>query len=205
MKGAHQSNGFWTEQAQLQHATATQCREEKFNFTPVQTCFLGNTVVLASEGDNKEKIDRYSFAIDLDKDTVEFALDNCCTSHVCFEKKLFKEMSDPPPGIGVLNIGGIEKPIGIGTIVFKITDSTLEAKTIELENALGQQKEKMVVGYCPGETTLSSYGTMTHLRNLYHTQLIAEYQCCRHMREERLNMIDFKKNTNPTFMISIAC
>ena len=75
-------------------------------------------------------MDGYSFAMDLDKDTVEFGLDNCCTNHVCFEKKLFKEMRDPPPGIGVLGIGGIEKPMGIGTIIFKITDSTLEAKTI---------------------------------------------------------------------------
>eukprot|EP00957_Ditylum_brightwellii_P117174 8935926-Ditylum_brightwellii.AAC.1 len=46
-EGAHQSNGSWTEQAQPQHATATQCRKENFNFTPVQTCFLGNTVALA--------------------------------------------------------------------------------------------------------------------------------------------------------------
>eukprot|EP00957_Ditylum_brightwellii_P173840 13234450-Ditylum_brightwellii.AAC.1 len=78
-------------------------------------------------------------------------------------------MRDPPPGIGVLGIGGIEKPMTIGTIFFKITDSTLEAKTIELENAIGQQKGKMIVGYCPGGSTLSSYGTMMHLRNLYHT------------------------------------
>eukprot|EP00957_Ditylum_brightwellii_P131129 10001558-Ditylum_brightwellii.AAC.1 len=45
-------------------------------------------------------------------------------------------MRDPPPGIGVLGIGGIEKPMGFGTIIFQITDSTLEAKTIELENVL---------------------------------------------------------------------
>eukprot|EP00957_Ditylum_brightwellii_P010020 756240-Ditylum_brightwellii.AAC.1 len=50
--------------------------------------------------------------------------------------------------------------MGIGTIVFKITDSTLEAKTIELENVLGQQKGKTIVGYCPGGATLSSYGTI---------------------------------------------
>eukprot|EP00957_Ditylum_brightwellii_P056272 4265517-Ditylum_brightwellii.AAC.1 len=61
-------------------------------------------------------MDSYSFAIDLDKDTVEFGLDNCCTNHVCFEKKLFKEMRDSPPGMGVLGIGEIEKPMGIGTI-----------------------------------------------------------------------------------------
>eukprot|EP00957_Ditylum_brightwellii_P031601 2396318-Ditylum_brightwellii.AAC.1 len=72
--------------------------------------------------------------------------------------------------------------MGIGTIIFKIADSTLEAKTIELENFLGQQKGKTIVGYCPGEATQSSYGTMMHLRNSYHTQLIAGYQCCRHMR-----------------------
>eukprot|EP00957_Ditylum_brightwellii_P140288 10689673-Ditylum_brightwellii.AAC.1 len=38
-KGVHeeasQSNGFCTEQAQPQHATAGQCRKENFNFTPV--------------------------------------------------------------------------------------------------------------------------------------------------------------------------
>eukprot|EP00957_Ditylum_brightwellii_P143357 10921340-Ditylum_brightwellii.AAC.1 len=79
-------------------------------------------------------MDGYSFAMDLDKDTMEFGLDSCCTNHVCFKKKLFKEMRDPPPGIGVLGIGGIEKPMGFGIIVFKITDSTLKAKTIELEN-----------------------------------------------------------------------
>eukprot|EP00957_Ditylum_brightwellii_P039438 2983561-Ditylum_brightwellii.AAC.1 len=56
-EGASQSNGFWTEQAQPQHAASAQCRKENFNFTPVQTCFLGNTVALASEGDNKEKMD----------------------------------------------------------------------------------------------------------------------------------------------------
>eukprot|EP00957_Ditylum_brightwellii_P054458 4126087-Ditylum_brightwellii.AAC.1 len=81
-------------------------------------------------------MDGYSFAIDLDKDKVEFGLDNCCTNHVCFEKKLFKEMRDPSFGIGVLSIGGIEKPIGIGTIVFKITNIALEAKAIELQNFL---------------------------------------------------------------------
>eukprot|EP00957_Ditylum_brightwellii_P119364 9106151-Ditylum_brightwellii.AAC.1 len=81
-------------------------------------------------------MDSYSFAIDLDKDTVELGLDKCCTNHVCFEKKLLKEMRDPLPGIGVLGIGGIEKPMGIGAIIFQITDSTLEATTIELENVL---------------------------------------------------------------------
>eukprot|EP00957_Ditylum_brightwellii_P120738 9209970-Ditylum_brightwellii.AAC.1 len=44
-------------------------------------------------------------------------------------------MRGPPPGIGVIGIGWIEKPMGIGTI-FWITDSTLEAMTIELENVL---------------------------------------------------------------------
>eukprot|EP00957_Ditylum_brightwellii_P060859 4620154-Ditylum_brightwellii.AAC.1 len=77
-------------------------------------------------------------------------------------------MRDPPPGIRVLGNGGIEKFMGIMTIVLKITYSTLEAKTIELENVLGRQKGKTIVGFCSGEATLSSYGTMMHLRNLYH-------------------------------------
>eukprot|EP00957_Ditylum_brightwellii_P079021 6010395-Ditylum_brightwellii.AAC.1 len=38
-------------------------------------------------------------------------------------------MRDPPPGIGVLGIGGIEKPMRIGTIIFQTTDSTLEWST----------------------------------------------------------------------------
>eukprot|EP00957_Ditylum_brightwellii_P083129 6320321-Ditylum_brightwellii.AAC.1 len=45
-------------------------------------------------------------------------------------------MRDPPPGIGVLGIGGIEKPMGIWTIIFQVTESTLEVKTIELDNIL---------------------------------------------------------------------
>eukprot|EP00957_Ditylum_brightwellii_P171549 13060405-Ditylum_brightwellii.AAC.1 len=45
-------------------------------------------------------------------------------------------MRDPPPGIGVLGIGWIENPMGLETIFLKITDSTLEAKNIELENVL---------------------------------------------------------------------
>eukprot|EP00957_Ditylum_brightwellii_P109182 8328467-Ditylum_brightwellii.AAC.1 len=45
-------------------------------------------------------------------------------------------MRDPPLDIGVLGIGGIEKPMGIGTVVFQITDSALVVKTIEMENVL---------------------------------------------------------------------
>eukprot|EP00957_Ditylum_brightwellii_P077277 5872867-Ditylum_brightwellii.AAC.1 len=118
-------------------------------------------------------------------------------------------MRDPPPGIGVLGIGWIEKPLGIGTIVFKITESTLEAKTIELENVLYMPsipKNLISISQWSAERK-DDCGILSraHLRNMYHTQLIAGYQCCRHMRKERLNMIDFKKNTNPTSMISIAC
>eukprot|EP00957_Ditylum_brightwellii_P083885 6375464-Ditylum_brightwellii.AAC.1 len=33
-----------------------------------------------------------------------------------------EEPREPPPGVGVIDIGGISKPSGIGTIVFTITD-----------------------------------------------------------------------------------
>ena len=38
------------------------------------------------KGITRRKGNGYSFSIALDKDTVEFGLDNCCTNHVCFEK-----------------------------------------------------------------------------------------------------------------------
>eukprot|EP00957_Ditylum_brightwellii_P180988 13788176-Ditylum_brightwellii.AAC.1 len=92
-------------------------------------------------------------------------------------------MRDPPPGIGLLDTGGIETPMGIGTVVFQITDSTLEVKTIELENVLyipsisknlisisqWSTKRKDDCGILSRETILCPYGTMMHLRNLYHT------------------------------------
>eukprot|EP00957_Ditylum_brightwellii_P100807 7683456-Ditylum_brightwellii.AAC.1 len=94
-EGSRQTcNGFSTKQALPQHATATQYTKEDFNLTPLQTCLIGNTVALAGEGNSKKG---YSFAIYLDKDTVELGLENCCTNHVCFEKKLFTKMKDTSP------------------------------------------------------------------------------------------------------------
>eukprot|EP00957_Ditylum_brightwellii_P202660 15331192-Ditylum_brightwellii.AAC.1 len=67
---------------------------------------------------------------------IEFGLDNCCTNHVCCHKRLFKEMREAPDGVGILVIGGVRKPEGIGTVVFQLTDSTGDVHQIELENVL---------------------------------------------------------------------
>eukprot|EP00957_Ditylum_brightwellii_P146103 11124154-Ditylum_brightwellii.AAC.1 len=54
--------------------------------------------------------------------SIVFGLDNCCTNHTCGVKKLFKELREAPARKGVLGIGGVSKPEGIGTIVFQVTD-----------------------------------------------------------------------------------
>eukprot|EP00957_Ditylum_brightwellii_P191613 14589147-Ditylum_brightwellii.AAC.1 len=64
----------------------------------------------------------------------EFGLDNCCTVHVSQRKELFKTLNAPPKGQGILGVGGIRKPEGVGTVVFLITDSEVIEREIELDN-----------------------------------------------------------------------
>eukprot|EP00957_Ditylum_brightwellii_P073384 5577037-Ditylum_brightwellii.AAC.1 len=60
----------------------------------------------------------------LEEDSItEFRLDNCCTVHVCQRKELFKTLNAPLEGQGILGVGGVRKPEGIGTVVFLRTDS----------------------------------------------------------------------------------
>eukprot|EP00957_Ditylum_brightwellii_P162326 12359823-Ditylum_brightwellii.AAC.1 len=65
---------------------------------------------------------------------IEFGLDNCCTNHVCCHKRLFKEIREAPDGVGILGIGGVRKPEGIRTVVFRLNDSMEDVHQIELEN-----------------------------------------------------------------------
>eukprot|EP00957_Ditylum_brightwellii_P052223 3960347-Ditylum_brightwellii.AAC.1 len=67
---------------------------------------------------------------------IEFGLDNCCTNHVCCHKRLFKEMREAPNEVGILIIGGVRKPEGIGTVVFQLTDIMGDVYQVELENVL---------------------------------------------------------------------
>eukprot|EP00957_Ditylum_brightwellii_P152058 11577863-Ditylum_brightwellii.AAC.1 len=64
---------------------------------------------------------------------IEFGLDKCCTNHVCYHKMLFKEMKEALDGVGILGIGGVRKPEGIGTVVFQLTDSMGDVHQVELE------------------------------------------------------------------------
>eukprot|EP00957_Ditylum_brightwellii_P133065 10146458-Ditylum_brightwellii.AAC.1 len=66
--------------------------------------------------------------------SIEFGLDNCYNNHVCCHKRLFKEIREAPDGVGILDIGGVRKPEGIGTVVFQLIDSMGDAHQIELEN-----------------------------------------------------------------------
>ena len=68
--------------------------------------------------------------------TIELVLDNCCTNHVCYLLSLFSEMREAPINNGILGIGGIRTPEGIGTITFQITDSTGKTQQIDLKNVL---------------------------------------------------------------------
>ena len=68
--------------------------------------------------------------------TIELGLDNCCTNHVCHLSSLFSEMREAPINTGILGIGGIRRPEGIGTITFQITDSTGKTQQIDLKNVL---------------------------------------------------------------------
>eukprot|EP00957_Ditylum_brightwellii_P160783 12240681-Ditylum_brightwellii.AAC.1 len=61
----------------------------------MHTCLLGETVASANEDSVKQE------------------------GYVCKDKQLFKELREPPPGVGVIGIGSTSKPAGLGTIVFK--------------------------------------------------------------------------------------
>eukprot|EP00957_Ditylum_brightwellii_P043223 3275593-Ditylum_brightwellii.AAC.3 len=98
-----------------------------------QTCMIRQKVALAN-GVASEDDKRYPFMDELMR--LKFGIDNCCTNHICKHKKLFEEMWEVPEGIGILGIGGVKKPAGIGTIVFQIADSMGRDSTIELENVL---------------------------------------------------------------------
>eukprot|EP00957_Ditylum_brightwellii_P041197 3118517-Ditylum_brightwellii.AAC.1 len=81
-------------------------------------------VALANENATQSG-ERYLF---MDKlMAIDFGLDNCCTNHVCCYKRFFKEMREAPDGVGILGIGGVRKPEGIGTVVFQLIDSMGDA------------------------------------------------------------------------------
>eukprot|EP00957_Ditylum_brightwellii_P196146 14945072-Ditylum_brightwellii.AAC.1 len=61
-------------------------------------------------------------------------MDNCCTNHICGVRELFKDLRKAPEGKGILGIGGVSMPAGIGIIVIQITNSKGETSVIELEN-----------------------------------------------------------------------
>eukprot|EP00957_Ditylum_brightwellii_P094801 7219549-Ditylum_brightwellii.AAC.1 len=65
---------------------------------------------------------------------IEFGLENRCTNHVCYHKKLFKEMREAPEGIGIICIGRVRKPEGIRTFAFQLTDSMGNFHQIELKS-----------------------------------------------------------------------
>eukprot|EP00957_Ditylum_brightwellii_P145058 11048066-Ditylum_brightwellii.AAC.1 len=67
---------------------------------------------------------------------IEFELDNCCTNYMCCHKWLLKEMRLAPEENGILSIGGVQKPEGIGIVVFQLTDSMGKVHHIKLENVL---------------------------------------------------------------------
>eukprot|EP00957_Ditylum_brightwellii_P090765 6911991-Ditylum_brightwellii.AAC.1 len=96
-------------------------------------CMHGQLVALANESATQDG-ERYLFMDELM--VTEFGLDNCCTNHLCYHKRLFKEMREAPYGVGILGIGGVRKPEGIRTVVFHLTDSMGDVHQIELENVL---------------------------------------------------------------------
>eukprot|EP00957_Ditylum_brightwellii_P139612 10640970-Ditylum_brightwellii.AAC.1 len=79
------------------------------------TCLLGEQIALANEGVTpwEEETEKMYF---LEEDShTDFGLDNCCTVHICHRRELFKNLNVPPKGQGILGVGGIRKPEGIGT------------------------------------------------------------------------------------------
>eukprot|EP00957_Ditylum_brightwellii_P122612 9350834-Ditylum_brightwellii.AAC.1 len=90
-------------------------------------------VTLANENATQDR-ERYLFMNELM--AIEVSLDNCCTNHVCHHKRLFKVMREATDGIGILVIGRVRKPKGIGTVVFQLTDIMEDVHQIELENEL---------------------------------------------------------------------
>eukprot|EP00957_Ditylum_brightwellii_P212332 15367190-Ditylum_brightwellii.AAC.2 len=56
--------------------------------------------------------------------------------HICNLKQLFKELHPALAGTGIVGIGGVSLPEGIGNVVFQITDKDGKKHTIELENVL---------------------------------------------------------------------
>ena len=100
------------------------------NIIPIEkVCILGEQVALANE-DASSGQEKYHFMDD--PVTIELVLDIYCTNHVCYLLSLFSEMREAPINTGILGIGGIIRPEGIGTITFKVTDSTGETQQIEL-------------------------------------------------------------------------
>eukprot|EP00957_Ditylum_brightwellii_P021479 1620396-Ditylum_brightwellii.AAC.2 len=84
---------------------------------------LEETVALA----NEESVKQEGVTSMDEQATHTFGIDNCATGH---------ELREPPPGVGVIGIGGISKPSGLGTIVFTITDCKGSSHEIILENVL---------------------------------------------------------------------
>eukprot|EP00957_Ditylum_brightwellii_P192891 14686872-Ditylum_brightwellii.AAC.1 len=97
------------------------------------TCMHGQLVALANESATQDG-ERYLSMDELM--VIEFGLDNCCTNHVCFHERPFKEMREAPYGVEIPSIGGVRKPEGIGTVVFQLTDIMGDVHQIELENVL---------------------------------------------------------------------
>eukprot|EP00957_Ditylum_brightwellii_P122803 9364625-Ditylum_brightwellii.AAC.1 len=91
--------------------------------TMYHACLFGEQIALANKGvaPGAEEIENMCF-LEEDSNT-EFGLDNCCTTHICHGRELFKTLNAPPEGQGILGDGGIRKPEGIGTVVLLITDS----------------------------------------------------------------------------------
>eukprot|EP00957_Ditylum_brightwellii_P060519 4594992-Ditylum_brightwellii.AAC.1 len=85
------------------------------------TCLFrkSNDIALTNDDRNNDDVG-YSFMDE--RISVVFGHDNFCTNHICGVRKLFKEVREAPVGNGVLGIGSMSKPEGIGTILFKVTD-----------------------------------------------------------------------------------
>ena len=67
---------------------------------------------------------------------VEFAVDNCATHNVCNDKRLFIGEIKEIKSLAINGVGGSTSPVGIGTVAFKIRDSTNKEHYVELKNTI---------------------------------------------------------------------
>eukprot|EP00957_Ditylum_brightwellii_P208704 15358599-Ditylum_brightwellii.AAC.1 len=149
--------------------------------------------------------------------THEFGIDKCTTGCVCKNKHLFKELRETPPGVGIVSIGGISKPSGIGTIVFTITESKGASHEITLENVLyiPDTPKNLISVTKWAEDRKDNYGILNRgtcsifmwekdeLQKLIYTQYNAGFLCYRLMREMTAARY-FIRNTKHVYMIKFA-